>query len=238
MYVEFPCSEFSLNRAMVNHELIDFGKRWLGSDDVHIRTGVQLARYPGYRGGVVGGGSAHFDNGNNSLLPRPKEQEAYTLEHRHFGQLGFWTHLEEVKEGQAPLQMIRRADNNDMSKAVQLICPAGTVCVFPRYTWHSAGSYTLDHGQRFTWGFGLGRADHFFEGFKHYTSAGRNPHFIELIQSLSPDERTLFRFPKVGHQCYTGPMLEALEEQYPGWDATGEYARVGSGGSGAPLARL
>ena len=29
--------------------------------------------------------------------------------------------------------------------------------------------------------------------------------------------------PAVGDACYTGPMLAALEERYPGWDSSGEY---------------
>eukprot|EP01047_Picozoa_sp_COSAG01_P007052 COSAG01_NODE_261_length_20040_cov_33.761496_5_plen_124_part_00 len=111
-----------------------------------------------------------------------------------------------------------------MSKAVQLVVPAGTVCAFGNYVEHSAGNFTDSDGQRFTWGFGLGRADHCFEGFRHYTSMGSNPHFIELIASLTPAERCYFRFPKVGDPCYTEPMLAALEARYPGWDRTGEYA--------------
>ena len=46
-YVEFPCAEQVLNRAMVDHGLIDnIGKRWLGTDDVHIRVGVQCVDSP------------------------------------------------------------------------------------------------------------------------------------------------------------------------------------------------
>jgi hypothetical protein len=45
---EFPCSELLLNRAMVDHGLINnIGKRWLGTNDVHIRVGLQLARCAG-----------------------------------------------------------------------------------------------------------------------------------------------------------------------------------------------
>ena len=183
MFKEFPCSEHLLNRAMVDHPLIDnIAKRWLSTDDIHIRVGVQLARYPGFQGDS---GIAHFDNGNNSLLPKPAHEVAFTPEHRRFSQMGFWTHLEPVGPGQAPLQLIRRQDGSDMSKAIPLVCTGGTVCCFPNYTWHSAGNYTDHEGQRFTWGFGVGRADHVFEGFKHYTAMGQNPHFKVTIMYVT-----------------------------------------------------
>ena len=44
--------------------------------------------------------------------------------------------------------------------------------------------------QRFTWGWGLGRADHVFEGFVHYTNIGTDPMFKAVIASFTADERT------------------------------------------------
>ena len=38
--------------------------------------------------------------------------------------------------------------------------------------------------------------------------------------------RTLFRFPPPNHPYYTKQTLAALEEQYPGWNARGEYKPV------------
>ena len=91
---------------------------------------------------------------------------------------------------------------------------------------HSANDFTATEGQRYTWGVAFGRADSVFEGFRHYTHAAGNPHFRELVSALSPQERTLFRFPPVGDPAYTLEMLEALEERYPGFDSTGEYAKA------------
>ena len=51
---------------------------------------------------------------------------------------------------------------------------------------------------------------------------GENPNFQELISSLTPCERKLFRFPPPGHPYYTEDTLILLEEKYPGWDTTGE----------------
>ena len=169
----------------------------------------------------------------------PDHSVAFDEEHRRFGQIQFWTHLEEVQPGQAPLQLIPRKHGNDMSHAVELVCPPGTICIFTNYSYHSANDFTADFGQRYTWGVAFGRADSVFEGFRHYTAVGGNPHFQELISALTPEQRSMFRFPKIGDPAYTPAMLAALEERYPGFDKNGEYAAaMASEGAVQEAARL
>ncbi len=214
MFAPFPSAEPILNRAIIQPPFIDFAKRYLKTDHVHYRAGLMLARYPGFQGD---GDQAHIDNGNNSLLPHSETA-------REFGQIQFWVHLEDVDEDQGPIRMLPRKYGRDLSKAEPLVCSGGTVCIFTNYTWHAATEYKRRDGQRFTWGVGLGRADHYWEGFRHYTDMGLNPYFRQLISSLSAKERELFRFPPAGHHYYTPQTLAALEEQYPGWNAGGEYS--------------
>ena len=92
------------------------------------------------------------------------------------------------------------------------------------YTWHSASSYTRADGQRYTWGTGFGRADHYYERFRHYTDKGIDTNFRHLVSSLTADERAILRFPPSTDRYYTRQTLAALERQYPGWNARGEYA--------------
>ena len=81
------------------------------------------------------------------------------------------------------------------------------------------------NGQRFTFGYSFGRADHYWEGFRHYTHLGKNtPVFPQFIGGLSAAERELWRFPPAGHPYYTKQTLALLEEQYLGWDSD-EYRR-------------
>jgi hypothetical protein len=216
MYAPWPTPEKTLNLAIAQDEEVHaFARRYLKTDHIHYRAGLMIARYPGFKGDH---GVPHIDNGNNSLLPKAESPEL-----REFGQLTFWFHLEEVGEDQAPLQLIPNRYGKDMSKAVKLVCPPGTLCIFTTYNWHSAGDYTRADGQRFTWGIGFGRADHYWEGFRHYTDMGQNPHFRAMVGELTARQRELFRFPPAGHRYYTKQTLAALEEQYPGWNARGEY---------------
>ena len=110
-----------------------------------------------------------------------------------------------------------------MANAEPLVCEPGTLCIFTNYTLHSASDYLRQNGQRYTWGFGLGRADHYWEGFRHYTDKGKNPIFSEFVGTLTATEREVFRFLPAGHPYYTPQTLAALEEQYPGWNARHEY---------------
>ena len=217
----FPHEEMELYQAAMDAESINFARKWLKTDAIHMRVGCLIARYPGHTGGGTGSDDSglHIDNGNNSLLP-------YSETHREFGQIGFWIHLEDVGEDQAPLRLIPKKHGRDMSKCVPLVCKGGTLCVFTNFTWHSASAYTRADGQRFTFGYSFGRADHHWEGFRHYTHLGKNtPVFQKFIGGLSAAERELWRFPPAGHPYYTEQTLALLEEQYPGWDSD-EYRQA------------
>jgi hypothetical protein len=211
-FVPYPPPDVTMAGLYRHPELLNLGRRYLKSDALYFRVGHMLARYPGF----VSNDTGHIDNGNNSLLPMSESA-------REYGQLGFWIHLEEVTADNAPLLLGRKCDGYDISKATPFICPPGSIAVFSNYTWHASSTFKGHEGQRFTWGFGLGRADHDFEGLIHYTAIGQNPIFKEVIAGCTAAERTLFRFPPPNHPYYTRQTLAALEAQYPGWNARSEY---------------
>ena len=210
--VAFPYTDIKMAGLYPHPELLKLGKRYLKSERVFFNAGYMLTRYPGFDPGDTG----HIDNGNNSLLPRSESA-------REYSQLTYWIHLEEVGLDQAPLMVVSHKDKGDMTKAIPLACPAGTVLVFTNYTWHRASKYERADGQRFSWGFMLGRADHPFEALLSYTSLGQQPVFNEMIRGLTAEDRTFFRFPPPNDPYYTKQTLAALEKQYPGFNARGEY---------------
>ncbi|MBA3684483.1 MAG: phytanoyl-CoA dioxygenase family protein [Planctomycetes bacterium] len=208
----YPWSDARMSRLYLHPELVKLGQRFLKTEDVVARVGYMLARYPGFTSGDTG----HIDNGNNSLLPR-------TTSAREYGQIGFWIHLDEVQPGQAPLLLVRTKDGQDLSKAVPFVCPEGSIAIFSNYTFHASSPFTAADGQRFAWGFGLGRADHHFEGLLSFTSHGQHPVIKQVVSAMTARERTMMHFPPPNHPYYTRQTLVALEEQYPGWNARGEY---------------
>jgi len=216
MLVCFPHEEIELYKAAMNRESIAFARKWLGTDAIHTRVGCLIARYPGHSAGGTrfDDSNLHVDNGNNSLLPMSEDL-------REFGQIGFWIHLEDVEEDQAPLRLIPKRHGKDMTHCVPLVCKGGTLAIFTNYSWRSATAYTRQDGQRFTWGYGFGRADHYWEGFKHYTQLGQGgaPVFQQFIGGLTAEQRELWRFPPAGHPYYTAQTLALLEQQYAGWNS-------------------
>ena len=216
LLVCFPHEEIELYKATMHEESIAFARKWLKTDAIQQRVGCMIARYPGHCAGGTGfdDSNLHFDNGNNSLLPMSEDL-------REFGQIIFWIHLEDVGQDQAPLRLIPKKHGKDMTQCVPLVCEAGTLCLFTNFTWHSASAYTRANGQRFTWAYMFGRADHCWEGFKHYTQLGRGgaPVFQKFIGGLTAEQRQLWRFPPSGHPYYTEQTLALLEEQYPGWNS-------------------
>ena len=158
----------------------------------------------------------HRDIGNNSLLP-PCDDDRY-------GQVSTWYFPEEVGAEQAPMMIIPKRYGDDVSKAISLTVAAGTQMIFNTHVWHAATVFQGSQGQRYSVTRIYGPADHFWEGVRSYTNQGMREQFRTFVGALNAKDRELFRFPPVGHRYYTSDNLERLEEQYPGWNARGEYS--------------
>lgn len=221
-FTTWPSRSLWLNRFVITNDvMVDFAQRYLQTEHIQLRTGTPFVRYPGcvsFTEVTHGRDSIHIDNVNNSLLPE--------CDDHIFGQVQFWSHLQDVGPEQAPLLLWPNSDHErKYEEAVKLSVPAGSLGIFTNYTYHSASPFSATEGQRYIWGGQFGRADHYWEGFKHYTDKAMDPHFQELVSSLTPRQREMLRFPPAGHRYYTKASLTKLEGRYPGFDATGEYGR-------------
>ena len=209
----FPYGEQLFNRLIVDPDLIDFVQRALDTEDIHFRFAHSWARYPQPPAPEP---NLHIDNGNNSLLP--------TCDDKRYAQISSWYFPEEVGEDQAPMRIIPKPHGQDLTKKVLLIVPAGTLMIFNTHLWHSATVFKGKEGQRYSVTRIYGRADHYWEGVSSYTDLARTERFATFIGTLTAREREFFRFPPAGHSYYNSQTLARLEEQYPGWNARGEYA--------------
>lgn len=209
---DFPYADQFFNQLIVDWDLIDFVQRVLESEDIHFRYAHNWARYP-YTPAPEH--QLHVDNGNNSLLP--------TCDQNQYGQISTWYFPEEVGEHQAPMFLIPKPYGRDEKKKLFLTVPAGTQMIFNTYLWHSATAYQGTSGQRYSVTRIYGRADHYWEGVHSFTNQGRNENLRRFVGTLTARERELFRFPPAGHPYYTDKTLALLEDQYPGWNAEGEY---------------
>ena len=209
---DFPYADQFFNKLIIDWDLIDFVQRILATEHIHFRYAHNWARYPDPNSEQPG---LHRDNGNNSLLP-------VNADHR-YGQISTWYFPEAVPADQAPMRIIPRAHDQDLDKRELLTVPAGAIMIFNTHIWHSATLFTGSEGQRYSVTRIYGRADHYWEGVRSYTNLGMDEDFRVFIGTLSARDRELFRFPPAGHEYYTSETLGFLEEQYPGWNAKGEY---------------
>ena len=215
----FPYEQQILNRFLVDPQLLGFVRRALQTDRIHFRYAHNWARYP-LTGASVKGSHVHRDHGNNSLLP-PNADVRY-------GQVSTWYFPEAVGDDEAPMLIIPKEHGTDVSQGIRLTVAAGTLMLFSTQLWHSATPFRAATGQRYSITRIYGRADHHWEGVGFVTSLGSNEHFRAFIGGLTAAEREVFRFPAPGHPYYTPAALAALEVQYPGWNARGEYGAAAS----------
>ena len=211
---DFPYEEQFFNQLILDQDLIDFIARVLGTEDIHFRYAHNWTRYPTAE--KADDPMLHRDNGNNSLLP---------INHvAAYGQISSWYFPEDVGADNAPMRIVPKEFNDDVSKCRYLTVPGNTQMIFNTHIWHSATTYRGEEGQRYTVTRIYGRADHFWEGVFSYTNMGSRPSLREFIGTLTARQREYFRFPPAGHAYYTAETLALLEEQYPGWNSRGEYA--------------
>lgn len=210
---DFPYGEQLFNQLTVDPDLIDFVQRALDSQDIHFRYAHNWAKYPTPSTAEPG---LHIDNVNNSLLP--------PCDDKRYAQISSWYFPEGVNEDQAPMRIIPKPYGKDLTKKVLLVVPAGTLMIFNTHLWHSATVFKGKEGQRYSVTRIYGRADHYWESMVCYTSLGIKERFATFIGSLTARQREFFRFPAAGHSYYNSQTLARLEEQYPGWNARGEYA--------------
>ena len=211
---DFPYEEQFFNQLILDQDLIDFVARVLGSEDIHFRYAHNWVRYPTAEKGDDP--DLHRDNGNNSLLPINHVWE--------YGQISSWYFPDDVGADNAPMRIVPREFDDDVSKCKYLTVPGNTQMIFNTHIWHSSTTYHGDEGQRYTVTRIYGRADHYWEGVSSYTNMGMREPLREFIGMLTARQREYFRFPPAGHAYYTEETLALLEEQYSGWNSKGEYA--------------
>ena len=132
-----------------------------------------------------------------------------------------WTRI------RAPTRFLATADGQDMSRALPMVAPGGSVGIFHNYTWHAATDSTRTSGQRYVWKFAFGRADHYWEGVAHYTDVGQDPHFRAFISGLGARE------PRAG-SASRPPAIPTTRRRRcrpwsnstRGWNRDGEYTPV------------
>ncbi len=221
LYV-FPWDDSGLNYAATHPDLIDAAERLMGTREIWLSNAGLGMRYAGEE--PVGTGW-HIDWDNNTASPMlPQEAWKHPV---------FFYCLEEVRAGMAPIRMV--PNGHDEKDAVEMIVPAGSLCIYSLYTMHAASPFTAAAGDRPTMWVTMTRKDRLWDGMRSPMALPHLPAMKRFVSEATPRQRELVGFPPPGDAVWTDDFLQAMGERYPGFDP--RPYRDASGKSGRPRAR-
>lgn len=119
-FTTWPYRSLWLNRFVITNDVMaDFAQRYLQAENIQLRTLAPFVRYPGcdsFTETTHGRDSIHVDNINNSRLPE--------CDDHIFGQVQFWSDLQDVGPEQAPLLLWPNSDRIRLHPSRQLMASA------------------------------------------------------------------------------------------------------------------
>jgi ectoine hydroxylase-related dioxygenase (phytanoyl-CoA dioxygenase family) len=98
-----------------------------------------------------------------------------------------------------------------------LLCGPGTLLVYDYRTFHRGSALTGSTAARLTLSFALGVAAA-WHGFYSWPNRADEPDVCRLITWLSPRQRSLIGFPRIGDPYWTAETVEGVIRRYPGFD--------------------
>ncbi len=204
----FPWDHSGLNHAITRPDLIDAAERITGTTDLRLAEAHLGVKYAGDTAGV----DWHIDYGNNTLGPEIEDPNDM---HRHHM---FFLYFTDVGPYDAPIRLLRHggrphADGEDV------IGPAGTLCIYTLYTWHTATPYRALRGHRAAaWVamYDARRSFDFPRAFTYKTGAD-GAGMARFIREASPRRLQLLGFPPPGDALWTDAYIAGMEKRYPGF---------------------
>jgi hypothetical protein len=177
----------------------------------------------------------HLDYTNHTLVVLPKG-EASTM-------VGFFAYFSEVTPESGPTMAVSRehtkhlhiADTHLSREAWPhvyehegpVLCGPGALLVYDYRTFHRGSALKGATAARLTLSFAYGVAAA-WHGFYSWPNRADEPAVRELIVSLSPRERRLIGFPRLGDPYWTAETIEGVTRRYPGFDGAPYLSAVTS----------
>ena len=228
---QFPTGFDALDRLIENEAYLNVFAQCLGTDDVSycnahlfMRSGPTDERYPehpwqGY----------HADHGTNTFLP---------LSHAvgSFDYVNSGVYLHDVPDDCAPMHVIPgshrqaadvllRGGLDDIRKVPEFAEPiptsakAGSALFYSSYLIHAAVPFKNKRKQRAFWTLSMARGDTSrWTKLANPWSGPEQQFFQPFWEKTTPRVRTLFGWPKVGHEFYTETTLKGISHRFPNMD--------------------
>ncbi|MFT5223569.1 MAG: ectoine hydroxylase-related dioxygenase (phytanoyl-CoA dioxygenase family) [Glaciecola sp.] len=218
---QFPAIPCELHLNVLSAELLDFAKRFCGTEDIVLDQSAISAKYAGHH---IEDQDLHTDFTNHSLAWAPSDYLAgmiyYTDVTPENGptRAVSWRHT--VDTPMVPRDRTREEDPALYEHEVALTAPAGTLLLYTMRTFHRGSAMTGEGVHRFNHHFCHRTANVEHMGWSAWPVSGKHPEMARLMQMCNVEQRTAMGFPRPGSTYWTAEALDGVAARYPEMDVS------------------
>ena len=218
----YPYPSWALNRVAVYPDLVDAAERLLSAADLEI---YKVELWAKYAGAVNYDQVHHRDFGNHSLVvPRRDGRHA---------QMTTFILLSDVTELDGPTKFVPQSESRDIplhprrlpmgelfDKEVSGAASAGSLVIYKTDVFHRGSDFKAPGRSRFVMLVDFQERGWRWNGKIHWANHGDMPGLVEAMVAMTPRERDLFGFPRIGCDYWNAQTLADVALRYPGIDLT------------------
>ncbi|MFV0526299.1 MAG: phytanoyl-CoA dioxygenase family protein [Acidimicrobiales bacterium] len=223
--VLFPIPDApNLNHLFVHPRLVEFARAALGDDDIRLYQARLWSKYAGR----VDYAQPHHVDRNHSLVPTRSEPGFWHLE--------CFLYLNDVEadtgaprlvprdrvapyEGPEPIRPPETAPEL-YEHEVAAVGRAGSLLAYRSDVWHRGVDLERPGSERHVAVAAFRLAANEWIGYDSFPPLAVNADFAQFAGRATPDELSLFGFPRPGHPYWTAATVAALASLYPDLDRT------------------
>jgi ectoine hydroxylase-related dioxygenase (phytanoyl-CoA dioxygenase family) len=222
-YFRWPFEEGDfLNQIPVHPDLVSFVERGIGTSDIACVKSELI--------GKMGDAGAwdeplHCDFDNNMLVV-PRDDDGF----RQITTLTYFVGVDEglgptgvvsqqATHGLLPRVEITRAERPDLyDREIKVTCPAGSMLLYGMRTYHRGTGPSRDGAYRPSMWHVFQASDVPWRGPQCWDSFADTEHMARALTLMTPRQRELFGFPKVGHSYWNAETVAGVATRYPDMD--------------------
>ena len=210
---DFPYADMLFNEFIIDWDLIEFVQRVLDTEEIFFRYAHNWVRYPDPGAEQR---PLHIDNDNNSLLPPNSDVRYGQIKHLVLPRGGGREPGAHADRAQGPWKGPEQAGHADRAGQHDHDLQHPPLALGDRLQ-GQRGAALLGHPDLRPRRSLLGGGAQLHQPGEARTVPGLHRPSSRRANGSSS------AFPPPGHEYYTEETLARLEEQYPGWNARGEY---------------
>lgn len=218
-----PFESLAWNRLAVHPRLIELARRALGTDDVRLYQAEAWAKYSSATDYEQ---HLHRDYTNHTVV--------VPTDDARFGHVEMFLYLNGVELDTGPTYAVPHQKSRhvplvpsrlgrdvapELYEAEEAVVgPPGTLLVYLPTTFHRGSAMRRPRAARYTMHLNWRTAAAEWAGRRGWGNWANRPTWTSLVEGLTPDQLSVFGFPRPGHAYWTDGTIEGVQLRYPGLD--------------------